>query len=312
MSSPMRFYLLGPIMAATQGRPVSLAYRRERLLLALLLLNAGRPVGADRLTELLWDDDLPRDPRAALQVHVCRLRRCLSAAEAAHPDRVKIVSGAGGYTVHADPDSIDASRFAQQVAQARGTRGAGERSQLLTGALALWRGEPLADVAPEQLRARLCRHLLELRLLAVEMRVAADLECGRHLRLIPELAGLTAEYPTSERLVAARMVALYRAGRQRDALAVYEDTASVLAEQLGLDPGQDLRNLRTAILRGDPGLMAGGTGAGECGAAGGRRAAGGEDVAGEPPLSAGAPSWPGRCPRRCSPCSNRALISTVD
>lgn len=253
----MRFYLLGPMMAVAHGRPVNLAYRRERLLLGLLLLNAGQPVGADRLTSMLWEDDLPRDPRAALQVHICRLRRCICAAGAAVPSSVTIVLGAGGYAVHADPDSIDAHRFARQVAQAQGTADPAHRAQLLTAALALWRGEPLADVAPERLRERICRHLTELRLLALEMRAEADLECGHHVRLISELASVTSEYPASERLVAARMVALYRGGRQRDALAVYEDTANVLAEELGLDPGEDLRDLRTAILRNDPSLSAG-------------------------------------------------------
>jgi DNA-binding SARP family transcriptional activator/tetratricopeptide (TPR) repeat protein len=253
----MRFYLLGPVMATVGGQPVTLEYRRERLLLALLLLDAGKPVAVERLTQLLWEDDLPRDPRGALQVSVCRLRRCLAAAQAG-PGQVTIVCGPGGYAVQADPDSVDASQFTRQVAQAQEIPGPAERSRALVAALGLWRGEPLADVAPEQLRRRVCRHLTELRTVAMELRVEADLRCGRHTELLSELTSVTAEYPTSERLVAARMVALYRGGRQRDALAVYEDTANVLAEQVGLDPGEDLRNLRTAILRNDPRLMSGG------------------------------------------------------
>jgi tetratricopeptide (TPR) repeat protein len=140
---------------------------------------------------------------------------------------------------------------------------------VLRAALALWRGDPLSDVAPLSVRTRLCSHLAELRLTALEARVEADLELGRHELLIPELAGLTAEHPSRERLIGARMLALYRAGRQRDALAVYGQAAELLLEQFGLDSGAELRELRTAILRQD-----------------------GELTAGRPLISSAGPSWP--------------------
>jgi DNA-binding SARP family transcriptional activator len=252
----MEFFLLGPVLAAVAGQPVELGRRRERLLLALLLLEVGKPVTVTRLIELLWEDDLPRDPRAAVHVHVSRLRQRLAAAGAGRHG-VSMVRTGAGYLVQARPDSVDLHRFAALVALARDTGEPAERARVLHGALKLWRGELMADVAPAALRQRLGSELAELRLTALEMRVAADLELGRHDALIPELAGLTAEHPARERLIAARMLALYRAGRQRDALAVYAQAARTLAEQFGLDTGSELRELRTAILRQEPPLAAG-------------------------------------------------------
>jgi DNA-binding SARP family transcriptional activator len=254
----MEFFLIGPVIATCDGRRIELGRRRERFLLALLLLDAGKPLPVDRLIELLWDGDPPRDPRSTLQVHVSRLRQLLAAADAGRSG-IAIVSSAAGYTIHADPDSVDVHRFTEQIAEARLIAEPAERAEVLRGALALWRGDPLSDVAPLSVRTRLCAHLAELRLTALESRVETDLELGRHELLIPELAGLTAEHPSRERLIAARMLALYRAGRQRDALAVYGQAAELLLEQFGLDSGAELRELRTAILRQDRELAAGGS-----------------------------------------------------
>jgi DNA-binding SARP family transcriptional activator len=264
----MEFFLIGPVIATCDGRRIELGRRRERFLLALLLLDAGKPLPVDRLIELLWDGDSPRDPRSTLQVHVSRLRQLLAAADAGRSG-IAIVSSAAGYTIHADPDSVDVHRFTEQIAGARLIAEPAERAEVLRGALALWRGDPLGDVAPLSVRTRLCAHLAELRLTALESRVETDLELGRHELLIPELAGLTAEHPSRERLIAARMLALYRAGRQRDALTVYGQAAEVLLEQFGLDSGAELRELRTAILRQDDEL-----------------------TAGRPLISAAGPSWP--------------------
>jgi DNA-binding SARP family transcriptional activator/tetratricopeptide (TPR) repeat protein len=252
----MEFFLIGPVIATCDGRRIELGRRRERFLLALLLLDAGKPLPVDRLIELLWDGAAPRDPRSTLQVHVSRLRQLLAAADGGRSG-ITIVSSAAGYTIHADPDSVDVHQFTEQIAQARLIAEAAERAEVLRGALALWRGDPLSDVAPLSVRTRLCAHLAELRLTALESRVETDLELGRHELLIPELAGLTAEHPSRERLIAARMLALYRAGRQRDALAVYGQAAEFLREQFGLDSGAELRELRTAILRQDDELAAG-------------------------------------------------------
>jgi DNA-binding SARP family transcriptional activator len=246
----MEFLLLGPVCATVDGAVVELGRRRERLLLSLLLLEAGQPLTVDRLIELLWDDELPRDPRGAVHVHLSRLRHRLAAAGAGRYG-IAIVRDTAGYAIHADPGSVDVHRFADLVTRARDTADPVRRAEMLHRALALWRGDLLADVAPLALRQRLSSQLAELRLAALEMRVDTDLELGRHDALIPELASLSAEFPTRERLVAARMLALYRAGRQRDALAVYAEAAQALSEQLGLEPGAELRELRTAILRHD-------------------------------------------------------------
>ncbi|MGH3730116.1 MAG: tetratricopeptide repeat protein, partial [Micromonosporaceae bacterium] len=229
--------------------PVELGRRRERGLLALLLLEAGQVVSTDRLIELLFHGDPPGDPRKALQVHVSRLRRCLASAEA-----VRLVSHPAGYAIHCEPDAIDVHRFTGMVERARRGDDPVRRAQVLREALALWRGPALADLA-SKLRQRVCAGLDEARLGALELRVEADLVVGnRHDDLAAELADLTSRHPTRERLIAARMLALYRAGRQTDALEVYQETARRLVAEFGIDPGAELRELHTAILREDPGL----------------------------------------------------------
>jgi DNA-binding SARP family transcriptional activator len=249
----MEFGLLGTVIATGGGRILELGRRRERLLLALLLLDVGKPIATDRLIDLLWGQDLPRDPRSAIHVHISRIRRRLSVANSARYG-VGVVSVPGGYAIHAEAGSVDVHRFVSQVADARVIADAAARTEMLGAALALWRGEALADVAPGWLRQRICPQLEELRLTALELRIEADLELRRHTELIPELAALVREHPARERLIALWMLALYRGGRQQDALAAYGQTAKLLAEEFGLDPGSDLRELRTSILRDDPGL----------------------------------------------------------
>ena len=247
----MEFFLLGPIAVVADGKPVDLGRRRERLLLALLLLDVGKPIHLERLVDLLWDEDLPRDPRGALYTHMSRLRQCL-AAHGADRYGVRLVAEAAGYALHADPESVDVHHFTRQVCLASGLDDPAERSAVLSSALALWRGEPLADVVSGLRRERLCAQLAERRRSAIEMRVEADLDLGRDETLIPELAALVAEYPTSERLIAARMLALHRAGRLQDALTAYDAGATHLADQYGLDLSTELTELRTAILRNEP------------------------------------------------------------
>jgi DNA-binding SARP family transcriptional activator/Tfp pilus assembly protein PilF len=246
----MEFRLLGPIEATVDGRRVELSRRRERGVLALLLLEVGQSVATERLIELLWADDPPADPRRAVQVSVSRLRRWLATVDRSHDD-VRVDTVASGYAIHADPMSVDVHRFAALVAETRRYDDAEERARVLREALALWRGTPLADLGSARLCQAVRQRLEELRLDALERRVEADIECGRHLEVISELADLTARYPTRENLVAARMTALARAGRKQDALAVYRETADRLIVELGLDPGQDLRDLHTQILRDD-------------------------------------------------------------
>ena len=242
----VEFRLLGPVEAVVDGRPVDLGRRRERLLLAILLLNAGCPVSVQHLAELLWSTG--RNPRDAVYVCVSRLRGRLRAADA------DLVSTSAGYAIMVDPDMVDAHRFARLVRQARGATDPTRRAELLHQALGLWRGPALADVASEELRERLCAQLEEQRVAALESRVEADLELGRHNELVAELAELAIAHPGRERLIAARMLALYRAGRPTDALAVYQRAAVSLATETGLDPSQHLVRLHTSILRNDPAL----------------------------------------------------------
>jgi DNA-binding SARP family transcriptional activator/tetratricopeptide (TPR) repeat protein len=253
----MRFLVLGPVSAEVDGQPVDLGRRRERHLLALLLLEAGRPVPATRLVDLLWDDAPPGDPRAALHIHVSRVRRRLSDVGADRFD-VRVRTDPAGYALDTGRATVDVHEFRELVERARRTPAVADRAQLLRTALELWRGPALADIVPEPLRHRAAAGMDEARLAAVELRVAADLELGRHHDLVPELAALAAEYPARETLIGSYMVALHRCGRQQDALAAYRHTASYLRQQLGMDPSRELRELHLAVLRDDPALaMAG-------------------------------------------------------
>ena len=179
-----------------------------------------------------------------------RLRRSLAVAQGDRPV-VTIESVGAAYALHADPLTVDVHRFVDLVATARASSDPSQRAQTLAHALGLWRGDALAGLVAADQRHRMCGELYELRTAALELRVAADLDLGRHEVLIPELARLTTEYPTRERLAAAFMIALYRAGRPTDALATYDAIAAGLVDELGLDPGPELRDLRTAILRDD-------------------------------------------------------------
>ncbi|MQA02994.1 MAG: tetratricopeptide repeat protein [Streptosporangiales bacterium] len=241
----MEFLLLGAIEVIVDGRPVELGRRRERCLLAVLLLDAGKPVPSERLIELLWDEP-PADPRKALQIHASRLRRAL-------PAGVQLTSAAGGYVVQVDRDAVGVHRFTALVERARRCPEPAERAELLRDALHLWRGPVLPELTTlgsRPIRAR----LEEMRVDALEQRVEADLAAGHHHELLPELAALRAEHPGRDRLARARLLALYRAGRKAEALQEYEDAARQLVDEVGLDPGPQLRDLHTAILRDDPDL----------------------------------------------------------
>jgi DNA-binding SARP family transcriptional activator len=237
----VQFRVLGPVeVHAGDGRPIPLARRQERCLLGILLLAAGRVVATDRLCALLWDDDPPEQARRAVQAHVSRIRGVVGDALQARGD---------GYLMRVPADAVDATRFRDLVDAATATDDLAERDRLLRVALALWRGTALQDAAGDRLRQRLCGELEELRLHATEESLTTRLALGRHAELIPELARLSAELPTRERLVELHMLALYRAGRAAEALDVYAGTRTRLADQLGLEPGQALQDLHRAILR---------------------------------------------------------------
>lgn len=241
----MEFRLLGPVQIWSDGRLINLKRRQERLLLAVLLLEPGKAVSAERLMELLWPDALPANPRRALQVYVSRLRAVLD---------VELTGGPEGYAVQVQAGRTDIQNFKDLVEQARRQGDLEQRAKLLSDALGIWRGRALADVATEDVRRRLCGGLEESRWAAEELRLKTELALGHHQELLVELAELSAAQPTRETFAAASMLALYRSGRQADALAAYAELLRRLDEELGVEPGAAVRELQVAILRQDPAL----------------------------------------------------------
>jgi DNA-binding SARP family transcriptional activator len=242
----MEFRILGPLEAVDGGRAVELPRRKHRALLATLLLRAGEPVSADRLIEDLWGESPPRTARDALQNYVSLLRKALGAD--------MLVTHDGSYLLAVEPEQIDVTRFDRLTAEARAIEAPEPRAEKLREALALWRGPPLADLAYEPFAAVEIARLEELRLAATQDLIDAELELGRHADLVPELEALIQEHPFDERLRGQLMLALYRGGRQAEALDAYQAARRVLDEELGLEPGPPLRELEQAILRHDASL----------------------------------------------------------
>ena len=218
----MEFRILGPLEISSGGQACAIAGAKERAVLVYLLLHAGQAVSADRLIDELWGDEPPEAARNSLQVRVAGLRRVLG--------RERIVSGSGGYQIRIGPEELDLRRFEELTA-------GGD----LDEALALWRGPPLPEFRDEHWAAPAIARLEELRLVALENRVESDLEMGRHAQLVGELEGLVAEHPLRERVRAQLMLALYRSGRQAEALEVYREGRSALVDQLGIEPGPALQ-----------------------------------------------------------------------
>ncbi len=245
----IRIGLLGPLEIMIDGRQVAIVRRRERCLLAVLALAANRIVPVSRLISLLWDAEPPAAAQQSLQSHVSRLRATLSPTrDDTQPAR--LLSHDGGYSLRVKPESVDAHRFREMVAQAAALPPAPKAAQL-DAALGLWRGELLDGCGSAQLRSRLAADLEDLRLTALEDWAEAGLALGRHRELMSRLAGLTASLPSRERLVQLHMLALHQAGRATDALELYERTRAHLSEHYGVDPGQELRQTQVAILRDD-------------------------------------------------------------
>ncbi|MEU4403618.1 BTAD domain-containing putative transcriptional regulator [Streptosporangium sp. NPDC023963] len=248
----MRFGVLGPLAVwTTSGEPVAIPGLKVRTLLADLLVHEGRPVPADRLIDDLWGDDPPGNPAAALSAKVSQLRRVLEDAEPGCRDLV--VRHPAGYVVRADTDVAGFLRLLDEAALA-GDPSA--RAALLADALASWRGPAFADFGDEPFARPAIARLEERRLTAQEDRAEVRLELGDHVRLAGELGDLLAAHPLRERLRAAHMRALYRSGRQSEALDSYEELRVLLADELGLDPGTDLVALHRAVLTRDPSLAA--------------------------------------------------------
>lgn len=249
----VEFRILGPLEVVDQGRPVALPGSRERAVLVLLLLSANRVVPAEHLVEDLWVGKGHQGATGALRVFVSRLRKALREAGG---DAI-VLTKPPGYLLQIERDALDAARFEDLLTEGREHAARGDHETAaarLRQALSLWRGPALADVADAPVARAEAARLEEARLAALEERVEADLACGRHVEVVPELNHLTKVHPLRERLWGQRMVALYRAGRQAEALRVYQELRRLLAEELGLEPGTELAHLENAILRHAPEL----------------------------------------------------------
>jgi len=247
------FRLLGSVEVWLESRPIHVGGPKRRALLAALLCQANRVVSKDWLIEAVWGETPPVSATAQLHAMVSELRRSLACGD--DPDA--IVTRAPGYLIRVEPGALDVDRFHRRVGEARRALAGNDASRAAAefrSALELWRGDPLSDVEGAVARAE-AAHLAELRLVVLEERIAADLASGRDAELVPELTSLVESNPFRERLRGLLMVALYRSGRQADALSAYQQGHRLLAEELGLAPGPDLRELEQRMLQHDPSLL---------------------------------------------------------
>jgi DNA-binding SARP family transcriptional activator len=225
----MEFRILGPLEVAEGQRVVGVAAAKHRALLAMLLLHANEVVSTERLIDALWEEQPPETAQKTLQVYVSQLRKTL--------DENRVQTSAPGYVVRVDEHELDLTRFQRLVADGR-----------LREALLLWRGPPLAEFAHDRFAQGEIARLEELRLACLELRIEEDLDAARHSELVGELESLVQIHPLREQLTAQLMLALYRSGRQAEALAAYQRARRVLVDELGVEPGRSLRELERAIL----------------------------------------------------------------
>jgi DNA-binding SARP family transcriptional activator len=253
----VQFRLLGPLEARDGERRVELGRPKQRVLLAVLLVHANQVVSLDRLIEELWGEEPPPQAAASLQTYVSNLRRALEPGRPARaPSRV-LVSQPPGYRLAVGAGDLDAARFAVLAGEGHQLLQAGRpaaAARVLREGLGLWRGPALAEVADEAFAQAERNRLEELRVSALEDRLAADLDLGGHAAAVAELEELAGRYRFRERLAGLLMLALYRSGRQGEALQAFHAARRALADELGIDPGRWLRQLETGILRQDPGL----------------------------------------------------------
>jgi DNA-binding SARP family transcriptional activator len=247
----LEFRILGPVEVWDDGRQLQLGGPKQRAVLALLLLDAGRVVSTDRLIDLLWGEQPPPTAATSLQNLVSQLRKLLGTDV--------LVTKPPGYRLEIEPKQLDLERF-RQLVDASKQDPAEQRASKLRAALALWRGRPLADLAYEPFAQNEVARLEELRLVALEERIEAELESGGHVELVGELESLVREHPLREQLRRALMLALYRSGRQAEALQVFHDARRELVDQLGIEPSAALQQLHGAILRQDSRLDLDGAG----------------------------------------------------
>jgi predicted ATPase/DNA-binding SARP family transcriptional activator len=253
-SAGFRIGLLGPVEAWVDGRPVALGGQRPRALFAVLALMGGRVVSTDRLIDEVWGEEPPARARDSLQMHVSRLRRGLAEAGA---DGGRLVSRAGGYVLDLRPGERDVDRWQEALGRARRARADGEPRVAREGvdeALGVWRGQPLGGVGTNSLLDAERARLEEERLAAVVEGIELDLELGRHGELLGQLEALVIAHPFKERLVELQMVALYRCGRQADALAAFQVARGRFIDELGIEPAEPLRELHEDVLKHAAGL----------------------------------------------------------
>jgi len=246
----IEFGILGPLELSVDGRVLPLGSPKQRALLALLLVYANETVSRDRLIEELWGDAAPVTVESAFHVYLSRLRRLLEMARGSGV----LVRQAHGYRLRVELEQLDATRFDHLVSEGSEALAAGKAelaADSFRQALALWRGLPLADLQSERFVVPVRARLEEERVAALEQRLEADLLLGRHHELIGELGSLVSEHPYRERLREQLMLALYRSGRQAEALRAYQEARRTLADELGLEPSRQLRELEQAMLRQD-------------------------------------------------------------
>ena len=258
------FRLLGSVEVVHDDAPIALGGPKQRALLALLLLNANRAVSTDQIADALWHERVPANAAKSLQMSIARLRRALEPLADPGTGESVLRTVHGGYLLAAPAEELDAAVLEERVREGRRALDGddpGGAAAVLRSALALWRGPPLADIAFEEFVQPEARRLEALRLTALELRIEADLRLGAHESVIAELHSLTADHPFHEGLAAQLMRALYRCGRQAEALGAFERTRDHLGRELGLAPGPALSTLQAQIFAQDPELEPDGSGA---------------------------------------------------
>jgi len=248
----MDFGLLGPIVVRYSDAVLPIPYGKQRVILAVLLLRSGKIISAEDLMDLIWDGNPPPSARPALHNYIKRLRQALGEG-----GRARIKTTGPGYLIEIAPCELDLARFDLMCTAGREAAAGGKWEQSaaqLSAALSLWRDRPLLDIQCQRLTTSEVPPLFERKAQAIEEHIDASLHLGRHRRVIPELQQLISAEPLRERFSALLMLALYRAGRQADALAAYQATRRALIDELGVEPGKEVREMQQKILAADPRL----------------------------------------------------------
>jgi DNA-binding SARP family transcriptional activator len=249
--------VLGPLEVRENDEPLVLGGAKQRALLAILALHANEVVSSDRLIDELWGAEAPQTAAKSLQVHVSQLRKALEPGRKSGEAGEHLLTRPPGYLLRLDPEQLDAERFKRLADQGREALAGGDpetAAAKLNEALGLWRGDPLADLTYASFAQSEISRLEGLRLAALEDRIEADLQRGRHGAVIGDLERLISAEPLRERPRGQLMLALYRSGRQAEALDAYGKARSALVDELGIEPGRELRDLQAAILRQDTDL----------------------------------------------------------